>query len=59
VGKGTGLGLSISQNIIKLHEGNIMVECPSEGGTCFIVEIPLGLMGHPVDEPVFVGLDDK
>lgn len=54
VGKGTGLGLSISQNIIKLHGGSIIVECPPEGGTRFVLEFPMGFIGHPVDEPVFV-----
>jgi signal transduction histidine kinase len=59
VGRGTGLGLSISQNIVKLHGGGISVECPSQGGTRFIVKLPLGIIGQPVDEPVFVGLDDE
>jgi CheY-like chemotaxis protein len=45
VGKGTGLGLSISQNIIKIHGGNISFECPPEGGTTFIVELPLKHVG--------------
>jgi len=58
VGKGTGLGLSISQNIIKLHGGHIMVVCPPSGGTNFIVEIPLGFVEQPVEESVFVGLDE-
>ncbi|MBN2033020.1 MAG: PAS domain S-box protein [Deltaproteobacteria bacterium] len=67
VGKGTGLGLSISQNIIKIHGGNITFECPSHGGTTFIVELPLKNPGgvgaeEPVfigEEPVFMGLDEK
>ncbi|MBW1916048.1 MAG: PAS domain S-box protein [Deltaproteobacteria bacterium] len=59
VGKGTGLGLSISQNIVKLHGGRISVECPSRGGTSFVIELPLGFIGQPVEEPVFVGLDDE
>jgi PAS domain S-box-containing protein len=58
VGKGTGLGLSICQNIVKLHGGSIVVETPSEGGTKFIVYLPLGFMGKPLEEPVFLGLDD-
>lgn len=59
VGKGTGLGLSISQNIIKLHGGVISVDCPPEGGTRFILQVPLGYMGQPVEEPVFIGLGEK
>ena len=58
VGKGTGLGLSISQNIIKLHGGNIMVDCPHSGGTQFVIELPLGFVEQPVEESVFVGLDE-
>lgn len=58
VGKGTGLGLSISQNVIKLHGGNIMVECPPHGGTTFIIELPLGFVERPVEESVFIGLDE-
>ena len=57
VGKGTGLGLSISQNIIKLHGGNITVSCPAEGGTTFIIELPLGFVEQPVEETIFLGLD--
>jgi signal transduction histidine kinase len=57
VGKGTGLGLSISQNIIKLHGGNIRLDSPKEGGTRFIIELPLGFVGQPSEELVFVGMD--
>ena len=56
-GKGTGLGLSISQNIIKLHGGTITVKSPPEGGTSFLIELPLIFIEHPVEEPIFVGLD--
>ncbi|MDY7037017.1 MAG: ATP-binding protein, partial [Thermodesulfobacteriota bacterium] len=58
VGKGTGLGLSISRNIINLHGGNIIVECPQGGGTQFIIELPLGFVDQPPDEPIFVGMDE-
>lgn len=58
VGKGTGLGLSISRNIIKMHGGNIMVECPPDGGTTFIIELPLGFVERSVEESVFIGLDE-
>ena len=53
-GKGTGLGLSISQNIIKLHGGIIAVECPPGGGTTFVIELPLGFVEHPDEEPLFI-----
>jgi two-component system NtrC family sensor kinase len=55
VGKGTGLGLSISQNIIKIHGGNLYFECPPEGGTVFIIELPAGQTVISAEEPVFLG----
>ncbi|UCF83929.1 MAG: PAS domain S-box protein [Desulfobacteraceae bacterium] len=58
VGKGTGLGLSISQKIINLHGGDIMLECPHEGGTRFIIELPLGFVEQPYEEPAFIGLGE-
>ena len=58
VGKGTGLGLSLSQNIIKLHNGNITAECPPEGGTKFIIDLPVGVSEPSVDEPVFIGMEE-
>ena len=58
VGKGTGLGLSISQKIINLHGGDIMLECPPEGGTRFLIELPLGFVEQPYEEPAFIGLDE-
>ena len=58
VGKGTGLGLSISQNIINLHGGSIRFECPPEGGTTFIIELPLESAEASAQEPLFIGLDE-
>jgi two-component system, NtrC family, sensor kinase len=55
VGKGTGLGLSVSQNIIKIHGGNFYFECPPEGGTVFIIELPVDSAGQPTGESVFMG----
>lgn len=57
VGKGTGLGLSISKKVVELHGGSITVNCPPEGGTTFCLELPLGFIQQPVQEPLFVGLD--
>jgi PAS domain S-box-containing protein len=58
VGRGTGLGLSITKNIIQLHGGNIMVDSQPDKGTVFTIELPLGFVDQPVDEPVFIGLDE-
>jgi PAS domain S-box-containing protein len=56
VGKGTGLGLSISQNIVKLHGGSLTFHCPPEGGTTFVIEMPLGFVEPPAEEPLFLGV---
>jgi PAS domain S-box-containing protein len=59
VGKGTGLGLAISRNIIQLHGGTISIDCPSGGGTTFVIELPMEFSETPTSEPVFVGLDES
>jgi PAS domain S-box-containing protein len=41
VGKGIGLGLSITYSIIEEHNGKIYINNALEGGTEFVIEIPL------------------
>ena len=39
--EGTGLGLSIVRSIVHAHGGRVLVEEPSEGGSRFVVALPL------------------
>ena len=41
VGKGTGLGLSICYNIIKKHNGTIIVDSHQGEGTTFFITLPI------------------
>jgi signal transduction histidine kinase len=38
--RGTGLGLATAKRVIDAHHGRIDVECPPEGGTTVVVELP-------------------
>lgn len=38
---GSGLGLSISKAIVEAFGGKIGVECPTEGGSLFYIEMPI------------------
>jgi len=38
---GTGLGLSIVQGVLKNHGGEIILDCPPEGGTRVVVRLPV------------------
>jgi signal transduction histidine kinase len=38
---GMGLGLYISRQILELHGGSIEAEYPSDGGTRFVIRLPL------------------
>ncbi len=40
---GMGLGLYISRQIVELHGGTIEAEFPAEGGTRFVINLPIGL----------------
>jgi len=46
--RGTGLGLYICRKIIEAHGGEINVDCPPGGGTCFTFTLPLEPLGTPV-----------
>jgi signal transduction histidine kinase len=46
--RGTGLGLYICRKIVEAHGGEIKVDCPPGGGTCFTFTLPLEPQGTPV-----------
>lgn len=37
---GLGLGLYITRQIVELHGGRVYAECPHDGGTRFVVQLP-------------------
>jgi len=37
---GTGLGLSIVKHAVEANRGKVWVECPDEGGSRFIIQVP-------------------
>ena len=39
--RGMGLGLFVSRQIVELHGGHITAEFPEDGGTRFVVRLPL------------------
>ena len=54
---GMGLGLYISRQIVELHGGTIRAEFPEDGGTTFVVTLPLG--GREVDSSRVEGREPK
>jgi PAS domain S-box-containing protein len=38
--RGTGLGLPIAKRVVDMHNGDIRIDCPPEGGTIVTVELP-------------------
>jgi len=47
--EGTGLGLSIVDRIIKEHRGSMDIESNENGGTTFIISLPIKEPGHGDD----------
>ena len=44
---GMGLGLYITRQIVEMHGGTIYAEEPTDGGTRFVVSVPLGMDTRP------------
>jgi signal transduction histidine kinase len=41
--QGLGLGLYVSRQIVELHGGQIRADFPTDGGTRFVVTLPIGV----------------
>lgn len=46
---GLGLGLFISRQVVELHGGHIAAQFPDDGGSCFVVHLPVA--GEPLKSP--------
>ena len=52
IGQGTGLGLAIAYGIVKMHRGSIDVESKPNGGTTFVVKLPVVGSGKSAAEVI-------
>ena len=41
--EGMGMGLNICRSIIEFHQGRLWVEDNPQGGTIFVITLPIGL----------------
>ena len=41
--QGSGIGLSISKEFVKMHDGDILVESEPGDGSCFTIQLPVGI----------------
>jgi signal transduction histidine kinase/ligand-binding sensor domain-containing protein/DNA-binding response OmpR family regulator len=41
--QGSGIGLSISKEFVKMHDGDILVESEPGDGSCFTIQLPVGV----------------
>jgi signal transduction histidine kinase len=39
--RGSGLGLPTAKRLVEAHNGTIELDCPSDGGTTVVVQLPL------------------
>jgi len=40
--RGTGLGLPTVKRLIEAHDGQVVLDCPPDGGTTVVIRLPLG-----------------
>ncbi|HET7677153.1 MAG TPA: PAS domain S-box protein [Candidatus Limnocylindrales bacterium] len=58
VGEGTGLGLSVSYGIVASHGGRLWYEPRPEGGSTFVLELPVARGGAHTAPPPRLALED-
>lgn len=55
--QGSGLGLSLVKELVELHHGSITVTSPAEGGSTFVVRLPVHAEAFSPDECVPATID--
>ena len=50
--KGTGVGLSLCKSLVEKHQGRIHFEDNPQGGTIFVVELPIDTVRASVPSKV-------
>jgi signal transduction histidine kinase len=52
--KGTGLGLKLCYELVRINQGNILVESKLGEGTCFSINLPVekGTILEEIEQPV-------
>lgn len=53
---GIGLGLAFCKHLLESMGGRLSLECPAEGGSRFMVKLPLGVPSQPVEKRPLDGL---
>jgi signal transduction histidine kinase len=52
--RGSGLGLPTVKRLVEAHDGQVSIDCPTDGGTTVVIRLPLEA-AEP-REPVVAGL---
>lgn len=50
-GRGTGLGLSLVKSVVERHDGEVTIDCPTQGGTVVTLKLPYNRSGAAEQSP--------